>query len=391
MNSRRRLVARATLLLAASLACVAATQRGPSAAGEQAPGPTTGIPIGPAYRPAAAPYVFRFPADHAAHPEYQTEWWYYTGNLADDAGREYGYQLTFFAVGLNPALRYSRSAWAAHTIYFAHLAVTEVRSGTFHFAERLGRPALGMAGALTDRYRVWIEEWSAELAAEGSTHRLRAGAPTCGLALDLVPEKSPVVHGRDGVSRKGTGPGRASHYYSLTRLRTSGSLRVGDRRAAVRGYSWMDHEFGSNQLSADQQGWDWFSLQLDDGSELMLYVLRRRDGSTEPVSSGTLVRPGGGGGNRHLPLQAFSIAPTRRWRSPHTGAIYPAGWKLAIPSERLELEVSPRVADQELRAREIGVNYWEGAVSVVGRRGSTPVAGKGYVELTGYAGPVPGF
>jgi predicted secreted hydrolase len=336
---------------------------------------------------ALPPYRFRFPRDHAAHPEYRTEWWYYTGHLRSGR-RRFGYELTFFQVGIDPRRKASRSAWALHTLYFAHLALTDETGQRFRFAESLSRPALGMAGAETSRYRVWVHDWSGELLPDGRRHRLRARASDFAIDLELTAEKPPVVHGTGGVSQKAAGPGRASHYYSLTRMTTRGTLSVNGERLPVRGLSWMDHEFGSNQLAPEQSGWDWFSIQLDDRRELMLYVMRRRDGGIDPYSSGTLV--GADGRWRHLDRASFRIEREATWKSPQSGAVYPAGWTVRIPGEGLELRLQPTVADQELRPAALNLTYWEGSVTVHGRSRGSPVNGEGYVELTGYAGAVPG-
>ena len=364
-----------------------ASPQAPELRGQQLPAP---VRAGrkPQYRAALPPYTFRFPRDHAAHPEYQTEWWYYTGHLYSGA-RKWGYELTFFQIGIDPERKRSRSEWALHTLYFAHFTITDENGRSFRFMEQVSRPALGMAGAETGRYRVWIHDWSAGLLPDGRTHRIHADAPGFGLTLDLLSLKPPVVHGFNGVSQKSEGAGRASHYYSLTRLKTNGTLRVGGEKIPVTGVSWMDHEFGSNQLTAEQAGWDWFSIQLDGNRELMLYQLRLKDGGVEPLSSGTLVRADGTW--KHLPLSAFEIRPTGTWRSPKSGGIYPAGWTIRVPGEALELRVLPTVPDQELWTEGTGVRYWEGSVRVEGRSGGKPVGGVGYVELTGYAGPAPGI
>jgi predicted secreted hydrolase len=337
----------------------------------------------PGWRPALPGYRYSFPRDHAAHPEFQTEWWYYTGHLRARDGRRFGFELTFFRVGVRREVR-SRSAWALHDVHFAHFALTDVGRRRFHVTDRINRGALGMSGALTERYRVWIDDWEASL--DGERHALRASHPDWSLALSLRSTRPPVIHGVDGVSRKAEGPGRASHYYSLTRVMGGGTVRVGSEALAVTAQAWMDHEWGSNQLTPEQVGWDWFSLQLDDGRELMLYLLRRRDGSNEPVSSGTLVAADGRA--RHLPLDAFHVHATGEWRSPHTGGRYPAGWRVRIPGENLDVTVTPLMPDQEvIPTGGAGVVYWEGAVRVSG--GAT---GVGYVELTGYAlGSSPGF
>ncbi|NOT33331.1 MAG: carotenoid 1,2-hydratase [Candidatus Eisenbacteria bacterium] len=341
------------------------------------------------YRFATPGRRYEFPRDHASHPEFQSEWWYYTGQLASGR-RAFGYQLTIFRVGLDRTRAASVSAWAPHTVYFAHLAVTDVEGRRYVSAQRVSRPALGLAGADTARYRAWVGDWTSELSADGIAHRVRAATDSFGLDLRLDPLKPPVIHGRDGVSRKAAGEGHASHYVSITRLATRGRLFVAGDTLPVVGESWMDHEFGTSQLGPDQIGWDWFSLQLDDGRELMLYVLRRRDGSIEPLSSGTLVERDGR--VRHLERGEFSIETLAHWASRQSGGRYPARWRIRIPALELELAVEPRLADQELRTpAPIALAYWEGAVQLRGTAQGRRVGGFGYVELTGYAGPLPGF
>jgi len=332
--------------------------------------------------------VFQFPQDHAAHPDFKTEWWYYTGHLeATDTGERFGYELTFFRVGLKKPDPQARSAWALHTLYFAHLALTDINRGTFFYEEKVGRGALGMSGAESDRYRVWIDDWQVEL--QGRTHHLQAQTPKLTLKLSLTPEKPLVVHGTDNVSQKAAGAGFASHYYSFTRLATEGVLTYQGRTFPVRGQSWMDHEFSSSHLKDYQVGWDWFALQLADGHEIMLYLLRHRDGGVDPYSSGTVVDPQGQG--RHLQLADFQVQVTDTWQSPHSGARYPAGWRIAIPAAGYELEITPSLADQELvTSLSTRVTYWEGSVQVRGTRSGQPVTGRGYVELTGYATPLGG-
>ncbi|HYM80677.1 MAG TPA: lipocalin-like domain-containing protein [Candidatus Limnocylindria bacterium] len=337
------------------------------------------------YRMAVPSYRFEFPRDHASHPAFRTEWWYYTGRL-EGRGRRFGYELTFFRVGVNPGRRVSPSAWAPHTVLFAHIALGDEQRRRFRHHETASRPALGMAGADSSRYRVWIHDWSAELAADGRTHRLRARVPELELDLELVPLKPEVVHGDSGISRKSAGLGHASHYYSLTRLETRGTLVLREGAIPVRGTSWMDHEFSSDAMSPTQVGWDWFSLQLDDGRELMLYRLRLRDGGVEPASSGTWIERDGAA--RHLAREAFDVRATDRWTSPHSGAVYPAGWEVRVPSLGLVLTLEPTMADQELvTGGGAGIVYWEGRVRIAGRDARGAVRGSGFVELTGYAGP----
>lgn len=360
------------------------------------------VPAGSSFRAVEPGLDLRFPADHAAHPAYRTEWWYYTGHLwiaGDSTGAagdspgaapgperpaDLGFQLTFFRSGVARSDPPRSSAWALRDIYFAHLALGDFGARRFHVAERTMRDALGLAGADTAAYRAWIDDWSVELAADGS-HRLRAAErDEHAVDLTLVPTKPPALHGKAGYSRKGEAPGQASYYYSLPRMSATGSVRVGERAVRVRGEAWMDHEFTTGELAADLVGWDWFGLQLDDGTELMLYLLRRADGTPAPASSGSLIDRSG----RVTPLarDAFSVVVAGDWRSPASGAVYPARWRVAVPGAALDLTIEPRLADQELVTREsTGVTYWEGAVNVRGMRAGAPLAGRGFVELTGYA------
>jgi predicted secreted hydrolase len=338
------------------------------------------------YRRAEAPLPLVFPADHGAHPDYQTEWWYYTGNLRADGGEPLGYQLTFFRRALvPPAERVDRpSAWATDHAYMAHLAVTDVSAGRFQAFERFSRSGAGLAGARATPYAVWLEDWSAE-EVEAGTVRLRAAQDDVALDLLLVDTRGPVLHGENGFSPKGSELGNASYYYSLTHLETTGSVRMGARVYRASGLSWMDHEWSTSSLGSDQVGWDWFSIQLDDGSALMAFQLRREDGSIDPYSSGTYVSPDGAA--QHLTTGDLEIRAEGTWRSPDTGAIYPARWTIRVPALELEIEIVPRLAAQEL---VLAYSYWEGAVGVEGRRAGRPVAGSGYVELTGYAGSMRG-
>lgn len=339
------------------------------------------------FRLALPPYAFVFPRDHASHPEYRTEWWYFTGHVASGA-RRFGYELTFFRVGLPRAQASRASAWAARDLVFVHAALTDESRGRFRYADAARRAVLGMAGADPAREHVWLEADSLALDADGVTHHLAGHGPNFSLAFSLTAAKPPAIHGADGVSAKGPGRGNASHYYSLTRLATRGRLVVDGDTLAVEGRSWMDHEFASNSLGATLAGWDWFSVQLDDGRELMLYQLRLAKGGIEPLSHGTLVRADGT--TRALSLADFRVETTGAWTSPRTGARYPSGWVLRVPAERLAIALEPVVKDQELVAASMGgVTYWEGSVRVRPVAGAPPVAGEGYVELTGYTGRAP--
>jgi predicted secreted hydrolase len=343
-------------------------------------------------------YRFQFPRDHASHPGYKTEWWYYTGHLSADSGEMFGFQLTFFRSGLRPPRGKtkegnppSRSRWAVNDLFFAHFAVSDVKRKKFVFDERLSRGSLGEAGAETKRYQVWIKDWRAEALEHklGAAHRLQASGK--GYAIDLVarPTKPPVIHGLDGTSRKGAGKTQTSHYISLTRMEVKGTLRVGQggkaRKLSVVGTAWMDHEFGSNQLGDDQVGWDWFSFHLDDGSEVMLYLMRRADGTADPFSSGTWIGPDGK--TVHLDRQSFRVEALDKWKSKTSGGTYPIRWKVRIPSRKATFLVEPVFPEQELNTgKSTKVTYWEGAVRVKGEADGKPVTGQGYVEMTGYAG-----
>jgi predicted secreted hydrolase len=331
-------------------------------------------------------YRYNFPRDHGSHPTYRTEWWYYTGHLQSKNGRSFGFELTFFRRAVPPEeIKTLPSKWSISHLYLAHFAVTDITGKRFDFSEKLSREGLGKAGADESRLRVWIDDWRAEASTEPTgAHTLVAHNETHALALTLQPAKPLVTHGAAGISRKGKEMGQASHYYSFTRLATSGKLTIEGEQFEVSGTSWMDHEFGSAELGTDQVGWDWFSIQLEDDTELMLYRMRRKDGSSDLASSGTAVSPDGR--TRHLEVTDFQIESSGTWTSPASKATYPNRWRLKFPSLDLVLDVTPLLADQELRtSRSTRVSYWEGAVAVTGTKRGRPLKGQGYVELTGYA------
>ena len=333
------------------------------------------------YARALEPRAFHFPADHGPHPEFRTEWWYYTGNLATAQGRRFGFQLTFFRSALAPRMPERASAWATRQAWLAHFTVSDVQGGNFHSSEQWSRGAVGLAGAQGQPFRVWVKDWSAEAAGgQAPPMRLKAAAGSVGIDLILQPGKPPVLQGDRGLSRKSAEPGNASYYYSLTRMPAAGTVRLGVERFQVAGDAWMDREWSTSSLGRGQVGWDWLALQLADGWDLMLYRLRRQDGSADPASSGTAVGPDGR--SRPLSLSEFQIAGAGEWRSPRSGARYPARWRIRIPGEGLDLEIRPLLADQEL---DVSFRYWEGAVGIAGSHRGRPVQGHGYVELTGYA------
>ena len=336
--------------------------------------------------PAREGYRYAFPRDHGSHDEFRTEWWYYTGNLATNDGRPFGYQLTFFRRGIPlEQVKTLPSRWSITQLYLAHFAVTDLKNGRFHVFEKLSRAGVGKAGAEAERLHVWIDQWRAQSSqAEVGSQTLQASDDDLEIDLTVVPEKAHVIHGKEGDSRKGAESGQASHYYSLTRLATSGTIRLGNESFNVTGTSWMDHEFGSADLGKDLVGWDWFSIQLADHTELMLYRMRRSDGSSDSVSSGTFIDHDGRA--QHLTLGEFMLEPLTTWTSPASKARYPSTWRLSIPSKGLSLALVPRMTEQELTTnRSTQVTYWEGAIEASGTLEGKPIAGRGYMELTGYA------
>jgi predicted secreted hydrolase len=329
---------------------------------------------------ADTPRDFSFPHDHGPHPEFRTEWWYYTGNLGARDGRHVGFQLTFFRHALSPGRARRDSDWAATQIYLAHFAVTDTKNGRFLAFARSSRAALGLAGAQAEPFRVWLDDWAAE--GEGpSGLPMHLHAAEDGTAIDLTLEsaKPVALQGERGLSRKGPEPGNASYYYSLTRMSARGTVRLAGETLAVEGLAWMDREWSTSALGKDLAGWDWYGLQLDDGRDMMFFQLRRRDGGTDRWSAGALVDAGGVA--HPLARDDVHIEVLATWRSPHSGVTYPARWRLTEARRDLVLELAPRLADQELI---VDPRYWEGAVVVEGREGNRTVAGHGYVELVGY-------
>lgn len=359
----------------------------------------TRAPEGPARPPLTGPAVdlsgfaradrpldFSLPRDHGPHFDYQTEWWYYTGNVAAGTGERFGYQLTFFRRGLTPGAPVDGDGLLTNQIYFAHFALTDVTGRTHRGLERFSRGAGGLAGATGEPFGVWLEDWRAEaLNADGSAVRLTARDGDLALDLTLRAVKPVVAHGDRGLSPKSEQPGNASYYLSYTRLATEGRVTARGQTFAVTGESWFDHEWSTSALGPNGLGWDWFSLQLSDGREVMFFQIRRDDGGIEPVSGGTLVQPDGS--TVRLPAEAVQITVRETWTSPATQGRYPARWTIRIPSEQIELDVEPWLPEQEMR---LTFAYWEGAVRVAGLSGGAAVTGAGYVEMTGYAGSMQG-
>ncbi len=343
------------------------------------------------YKTVTGPCGLEFPQDHGPHPDYRTEWWYWTGNLASATDQRFGFQLTFFRSRITvPGSREPepdpRSAWRSDQIYMAHAALTDISEKRYFFHEEIARQALNMAGATrtSDGVRIFLKQWSAQIGE--SKHHLNASTNDFAIDLHLTPRKPIVLHGDDGYSRKGEARERASCYYSFTRLQAEGKVRMGKTWMPVSGESWMDQEFSTALLEPGLSGWDWFSLQLSDNTELMLFMLRKTEGGVNDASSGTFV-PSSGPPVK-IAKQQFQIRIANRWKSPRSGAVYPSGWSLSIPSMEMELTITPNLADQETTADQgAGMVYWEGSVSVEGQKNGKPLNGQGYVELTGYDKP----
>ena len=342
------------------------------------------------WKEATTPRQWSFPRDHGSHPEYRTEWWYFTGNLNDNGGKRYGYQLTFFRYGLALQPKQPSNAWSVRDIYLAHFALTDVARNAFHYTDRVSRAGPGLSSAKGTGMEVRVLSWSATM--EGKRMDLRAAHGGMELALRLTPAKPVVFHGHRGLSKKGPGPGQASHYYSFTDLKTEGSLKTPDMTApvAVRGTSWFDQEFGSNQMAQEYAGWDWFALHLSDGRDLMVYYLRRKDGTVERESSGTLVERDGT--SRHLALAEIETTVLSYWKSSKSAGRYPAAWRIRVAGAAIDVTVNPLAAGQELiTTASTAITYWEGAVAGKGASQGKEVVVEGYAELTGYTGALGGI
>lgn len=341
------------------------------------------------YLSVTGPCNLTFPKDHGSHAGYRTEWWYYTGNLQVDSGEQYGYQLTFFrsqisAHGAESKWPKPHSAWRTQQVYAGHAAISDISEKRHLQSELIARGSLGIAGVSqkADLTTIFIKNWSAQISP--SRHILKAFSDDFSFELSLLPAKPPVLHGKAGYTRKGSTPERASCYYSFARLRSEGALIIDGRTIPVQGFSWMDHEFSSAPLEPGIVGWDWFSLQLSDQTEIMVYLLRKQGGELNSASSGTFIDKSGK--PRHLTKDDFRIDILDSWKSPRSKAVYPARWRLMIFPLSLELTITPTLSDQEMQTQaSTGVTYWEGSVSVNGLAGKQPLKGVGYVELTGYA------
>lgn len=328
-------------------------------------------------------WAYEFPRDHHSHPEFKTEWWYFTGNLFDSTGRRFGYQLTFFRQGIRSPNERTRelSRFVTGDLKFAHFTVTDAAADRFYFQQKTSRGAYGEGGFDRDEHLAWIDTWDLQMDERGVFH-LHADGKEAAIDLQLESIKPPAIHGQNGVSQKASSEGHASHYYSLTRLTSAGEVAIGGKRFAVKGDSWFDHEWATNQLAPEQVGWDWLSVHFDDGTELMLYQLRLENGMADPSSSGSLIATDGT--VTFLPGTELKMRPTEFWESKVTHARYPIAWQIELPQRGLEFSIRPLIKNQELTLLPLA--YWEGAVDVTGTRAGTPIKGRGYLELTGYAG-----
>jgi len=334
------------------------------------------------YKTALPGYQYEFPRDHFNHQDFQTEWWYTTGNLVASDGHHYGFELTFFRQGVDRDTS-KKEPWDIQDLYLAHLALSDLDGGKFYHAERTNRAGPGLAGIDEQQKRIWNGNW--EIRWNGEEERLNTADENFSLSFSLRSEKPPVIHGVEGVSQKAAGAGHASHYISFTRLLTSGTIVMAGKSIGVRGTSWMDHEFFTHSMGTEQAGWDWLSVQLVDDTELMLYQFRRKDGSTDPFSSGTYVDKQGK--SIHLAAADFRLVPMgETWTSSATGAKYSVAWSMEIPKLGLKLSAATRLNSQELAGgSKIAPSYWEGAIVIEGTQGGSSVRGVGYLEMTGYA------
>ena len=336
----------------------------------------SGIPM-EGFKRATEARTFRFPEDHGAHTGFRNEWWYFTGNLHTTQGRRFGFQLVFFRNAIAPGKATGESPWRSHHTWMAHFALTDVQSGKFYAFERFSREAIDLAGVQSAPLAVWLDDWSIRV--QDGHWQLHAAEDNLTLDLKLKPLYPPVLQGDAGLSQKSAEPGNASYYYSIPRLQTKGQIVLQNQSHQVNGLSWLDREWSTSALSEEQKGWDWFSLQLDDSSDLMFYRLRRQDSTTDPFSAGswrqadgTLIRFG---------AEDVLLTPLEWWSSPQGGR-YPTRWRLQIPAQAIDLQISPVFNHQEL---DLLIRYWEGAVDVAGKRDQESVQGLGYMELTGYS------
>ncbi len=338
------------------------------------------------YRLALPGYDYTFPRDHGAHPQFQNEWWYFTGNLVAENGRQFGFKYTIFRSAIAPPNTRSlkKSPLADSQLLLGHFAISDLDKKDHESWERLGRPGFGQAEFSTETLALRVDRWRIERA-EGDSIHVRTETGDSGIDLMLDPLKPFVIHGEEGIHRKGAGRGQASHYITYPRLQAEGTLAWRGETFQVEGLAWMDHEFGSNQLGEEEVGWDWFAIQLDSNEELMLYGIRRRDGSFSPIATGSYINAEGE--LVPIPKSEYTIEELDQWKSPKSGAVYPMGWRISLPRYDANLRIAPAFKNQEMdTTRYTGAYYWEGAIRISGKWKGAETRGKGYAELVGYAG-----
>ncbi len=301
---------------------------------------------------------FEFPKDHSAHPDFKTEWWYFTGNL-DSSKNHYGYQLTIFRNGI-----FDQKTGSYRNIYMGHLGLSDIKNDKFYSHEIFQREDMELAGVKNQH--IWLNDWTIDF--EQDKIYISSFQNQLGFELELEAKKPIILQGDRGLSKKNAIKGNASYYYSIPRLKTTGTVQIADKSYTVTGESWLDREWSTSSLSDKQEGWDWFALQLDNQSELMLYQLRNKDGSIDEFSSGSFIDAQGR--KFKLRREDIKIEVLENWQS------YPSKWSIKIPKYKLDLEVVPYIKDQLHRFK---ISYWEGAVKVKGSH-----KGQGYAELTGY-------
>ncbi|MCU0344163.1 MAG: hypothetical protein MUF28_10140 [Ignavibacterium sp.] len=326
---------------------------------------------------------FVFPDDHGPHPDFRTEWWYFTGNLVSKDGKEFGYQFTIFRTALSKEKSKRNSEWNSNQIYMAHFAVTDINENKFYFDERFSREGNNLAGAQASPFKVWVEDWQIiqiqnEVLFDLPIINVKAKTENFEIDFILESTKPFVLQGDEGLSQKGKQPGNASYYYSYTRLKTNGKIILEGKEFNVSGFSWMDREWSTSALSEDQAGWDWFAMQLDDNTEIMYYQMRKKDGTSDVFSKGVFVDETGS--SQLLQKDDVVLEVTDYWETPD-GEKYPSGWNLQIPSKEIDLKITPAVKNQLM---DVVVRYWEGSVKIEGTKSNIDVRGRGYVELTGY-------
>jgi predicted secreted hydrolase len=331
------------------------------------------------YSIADEPIEFVFPLDHGAHESFRNEWWYFTGNLYDEDGRRFGYQLTFFRIAISPFKVERESGWATNQLYMAHLAISDVEDREFYCFEKLNRSALGLAGFKDEGFSINVEDWSITGTNDGEfPWRLYAERDGIILSVEVEPLKDIVLQGENGLSRKSLEEGNASYYYSITRLATGGYIEIGGERYDVNGLSWLDREWSTSALSEDQAGWDWFSIQLDGGTDIMYFQLRYKDGRVYPYNEGLIVAADGS--FTRLETGDIPLKVINTWQSP-LGSIYPVEWEAEIIPLGKTVVISATFPEQEL---DLSTSYWEGGVNIYDQERLGEVIGTGYMELTGY-------